>query len=435
MRRLSGQARYREDPAADHASDTDGDHHRKPDRVVAQAAHVAAGLTGGASRGRQCNGVAGFTVRCRRRFWTNATCRRSEIVRPLGFPYPSSLVVVEVSEKHERELQASSGTDFETRRYRWHEWLRVQAVRGLIWLVGLCFRAFGVPLRDACVRVLGAALHHALRKSRRVARINLDLVYGASKSDVEKNEIIRGMFRHFVRQGIDFFWTEAFYDTDRLCRVPFRGVEILHECVRRGRGVVLVLGHLGNWEVGGAVACLNGFHLAPVFKKMKSPIADFLLGRARQRYGFDLIQIQPRCFSRDAEGRRVLLPRPSILPEIGGALLKKNALVAILADQYGGATATRLKFLDQECHSFVGPVEAARRFDSPVVVSVCVYEGGQPVIYVDGPVPIYAEADEHATMVNNMERINNVFAKYIHRYPDQYAWGHRRFDRQNYEKC
>lgn len=339
-----------------------------------------------------------------------------------------------MSDKREHESPAASGTDFETRRYRWHEWLQVEAVRGLVWLVGLPFRAFGIPLRDACARALGPVLYHVLRESRRVARINIDLVYGDSKNDAQKDEIIRGMFRHFVRQGIDFFWTEAFYDIERLRRVPFHDVEIFHQCVREGRGVVVVLGHLGNWEVGGAVACLNGFHLSPVFKKMKSPIADFLLGRARQRYGFDLIQIQPRRFVRDAAGRRVLLPRPSMLPAIGEALLKKNALVAFLADQYGGANATRLKFLGQECHSFVGPVEAARRFDSPVVVCVCVYEDGEPVIYVDGPVPIREEADEHTTIVKNMERINDVFAKYIHRYPDQYAWGHRRFDRHHYKK-
>ena len=139
-----------------------------------------------------------------------------------------------------------------------------------------------------------------------------------------------------------------------------------------------------------------------------------------------------RAFS--MQGMDKFLLNLAMYPDFAEALLKKNAVVAFLADQYAGSSATRLKFLGQECPSFVGPVQAARRFDSPVVVTVCVYEEGKPVIYVDGPVPIHEEADEQTTIVKNTERINDVFAKYIHRYPDQYAWGHRRFDRHHYAK-
>ncbi|MFC1708354.1 lysophospholipid acyltransferase family protein [Planctomycetota bacterium] len=310
--------------------------------------------------------------------------------------------------------------------------VKIALFRALLWLFGLQFRLFGCPLRDAWARLLGPPLCCLFAHVRQVACKNLDLAYGDSRTRAEKSAIVLGMFRHYVRFAIDVLATDVLYSIDDLRALEFAGWDKVLEVLKRGRGLVVYSGHIGNWEIGLAASALRGVRVVGIYKRQASAVVDYLLARKRLRYGTHLLQVPPRPRQFDEHGCRVHRPRPSLTPRIGRELLEENAAVCFLGDQYAAGGALRVPFLGQECPTHVGAAKAARSSSTLAMVIVAVYEGGRVRILAEGPLEMEEQETEEQTLVHNTARLNRVLEGVIHRYPDQYAWGHRRFDRSHY---
>ena len=84
--------------------------------------------------------------------------------------------------------------------------------------------------------------------------------------------------------------------------------------MRRGRGLIFVTGHLGNWELAGAYVAARGIPLDAIARRMKNPLFDRYLTETRSRIGMHVVH--------DADAVR-RTPRS----------LRDGSAVAFLADQ------------------------------------------------------------------------------------------------------
>jgi Kdo2-lipid IVA lauroyltransferase/acyltransferase len=98
------------------------------------------------------------------------------------------------------------------------------------------------------------------------------------------------------------------------------GWEHLEAARAQGRGVIVVTGHLGNWEIGGSYVAARGVPIDGIARRMANPLFDDFLTRTRERLGMRVVW--------DGEAVR-RTPRA----------LKEGRVVAFLVDQGGGGRA------------------------------------------------------------------------------------------------
>ncbi|MFN7950550.1 MAG: hypothetical protein U0610_02410 [bacterium] len=296
-------------------------------------------------------------------------------------------------------------------------------------------RLGGEPLRRLLCRVCGWIGYRTFRDKRRIARVNLDLVYGDTMSAPEKERIIRAMFVHFVTLGLDFIFDSVYWPPAKLAqRVRVVGIEKLPAALALGRGLLCVSGHLGNWEIMCASAAAHGYDFVGVFKPPKGVVADHFIARKRLRYGMSLLET-PEVRGERVDGVNTPTTQRSLREDIE-AIWRSGRAVAYLCDQRPRKRVMRARFLGVENTATAGGlVRYAVANRVPLTFHHCVYEpDGNLVWTIEGPMQIEDHGGDEATTAYYVQLINDWLSERIKEHPEQWTWGHRRFERDRYAR-
>jgi Kdo2-lipid IVA lauroyltransferase/acyltransferase len=174
-----------------------------------------------------------------------------------------------------------------------------------------------------------------------------------------------------------------------------------------GRGVVVVSGHIGNWEIGAAAGAVRGFPISAVAKRAANPLFYERIMRARKRLGFEIIDF-------DQATRGAL------------KALRQGRIVALAADQHSGA-GLWVPFFGRPAATFRGPAVMALRTGAPLFLAVSIR---QP----DGVYEVALERIDTtptADMERDVLRVTTAWVgrleAAVRRNPGQYLWHHRRW--------
>ncbi|HEY7861997.1 MAG TPA: lysophospholipid acyltransferase family protein [Gemmatimonadaceae bacterium] len=190
------------------------------------------------------------------------------------------------------------------------------------------------------------------------------------------------------------------------------GLELLTRQTEQGRGAIVLTGHLGNWELGGAAVAANGLPIDVVVRLMGNPLFDGYLSRTRLRLGMTVVR------DRDAVRHTA-------------RALRDGHLVAFLIDQSGLHIASSfVNFFGRPAKTPRGPAVLALRLGVPVFFGVSIRlpddryhihireivteRTGNTDIDVDAILNEYSRTLEH----------------FVREAPEQYFWQHRRWKRQ-----
>ncbi len=148
--------------------------------------------------------------------------------------------------------------------------------------------------------VLGLTAFRLLPRDRyRIVR-HLSLVYGDSLSHREKERIARRFFINSGRNLTDVIRFRDHFDDEITSLVDVEGMEHFDAAYRRGKGLVSITGHLGNFELGAAYVAGLGYKLAVIGRQMYDSRLDELLVGNRETRGLTNIATNdsPRRFYR-----------------------------------------------------------------------------------------------------------------------------------------
>ena len=284
--------------------------------------------------------------------------------------------------------------------------------RPLAWLP----RAMGLALGAAG----GRLAFLLLARRRRIALANMELVRAAGllPPDFSAPKVARAVFANHGRG----FW-------EILCcyhrgLAPFRAdcriaegeeylAQALAESRRSGRGLMILTGHLGNWEVMcHRTAEQFGFKLHIVGRRTGQPLTDALAGRLRT--------INGNCFlAKDGSARDML------------AVLKSGGVLGTLIDQAimtdSPNSTALLPFLGHEATFNLGPLRLARRAGAAIILVMFRRQGRTHFTHICPPLLPSPDRPEDEDYLAKAGRINAWLGDYIRRYPDQWLWGHRRW--------
>jgi Kdo2-lipid IVA lauroyltransferase/acyltransferase len=190
------------------------------------------------------------------------------------------------------------------------------------------------------------------------------------------------------------------------------GWDVVERATARGRGVLFVTGHLGNWELAGSLVAAKGVPLEAVARRMQNPLFDRYLTSTRQSIGMNVIH--------DADAvRRV--PRA----------MREQHAVAFLVDQGAvGLASTWVPFFGRLAKTPRGPAVFALRLGAPVVFGAALRQPDGR--YVMGFEEVRAEStgDREADVDRIVAAYTATLERWVRRAPEQYFWHHRRWKHQ-----
>ena len=180
----------------------------------------------------------------------------------------------------------------------------------------------------------------------------------------------------------------------------------------QGKGVVLVAGHLGNWELSGAYVAARGVPCHPITRGMSNPLSDGYFRRTRERLGMHVMH------DKDAV-RRV----PRIVNE-GGA-------VGFLSDQATvGLASTVVPFFGRPAKTPRGAAVFALRGDIPIVLIQAIRQAGGHYVFHAEEIEITHSGDTERDIDDIIVRFSATLERLVRKYPGQYFWHHRRWKHQ-----
>jgi KDO2-lipid IV(A) lauroyltransferase len=187
---------------------------------------------------------------------------------------------------------------------------------------------------------------------------------------------------------------------------------VMAQAYAEGRGVIVVTGHLGNWELAGSYIAARGVPVEGVTRRMTNPLFDRYLTKTRQRGGLGVIA------DSDAVRR---IPRA----------LRAGHVVAMVSDQgTKGMASTFVPFFGRLAKTPRGPAVFALRSGVPVVIGTAVRLPSGKYRALVEPVEVVETGDREHDVDTVVARYTAVLERWVRAYPEQYLWHHRRWRRR-----
>ncbi len=157
----------------------------------------------------------------------------------------------------------------------------------------------------------------------RAAR-NMRRVLGSAASEHEVRRRVRQAFGNYARYMIDLLWMSGSTRADREAAVTLVGWEHVESALARGKGMLLVTGHVGNWDLPAAVMAGRGYPVNVIVETLQPPAWNERVQGIREHVGL-------RAIPMETGGRELY------------AALRRNETVAVVFDRpltAGGVTVT-----------------------------------------------------------------------------------------------
>jgi KDO2-lipid IV(A) lauroyltransferase len=273
--------------------------------------------------------------------------------------------------------------------------------------------ALAEPVRGS-VPMAGRLLYHVLPIRRRVIRENLRRVYGEAVPEDEITRLAQAHYGHLGRLALEFLWFPWIPAARRATMVRVENIEALLSALAQGKGVLVLTGHFGNWEVATAA----GLGSYP---------------QARGRFYFVRRPFKPRWLD-DLVTRRFVRAGFGVLPKRGGldAILDRLAagdLVVFPFVQHAGRKdGIVVDFFGHPAGTFRSLALLALNTGAPVVPGASWREpDGQHVLRFEDPLALIESDDVNEAIRLNTREYNAALERMILRHPEQWWWVHRRW--------
>ena len=283
----------------------------------------------------------------------------------------------------------------------------------LVVFVSLPFALMPLAISLKIGDMMGLLLFYFWRSRRSIAVENLRLAAarGAVIIDSAPEAVIKQNFRNMGKSFVEII--KIYYGLGRKIfeYVEIRGIENYIKAQSKGKGVIVITGHCGNWELNALVSATNLTRLNVVARSLNNFYLNELMEKTRKKYGNTII------YKRGA------------LKKILSAL-RRNEIVVILMDQSViKAEAIVADFLGKRDHIMKTPAIIARKTGSPVLPVFGRRVGGRYLIEIGDEIELDKAEDYEQAVYNDTIRFSGHIENYIKNNPAEWLWIHRRWKR------
>jgi KDO2-lipid IV(A) lauroyltransferase len=257
---------------------------------------------------------------------------------------------------------------------------------------------------------LGRFVAVAVPLRRRVADANLARAF-PDLDAAARRAILGRFYRHLGRMLAEFLRSPAL-DAARIdAWTIVAGEEHLARAVSAGRGVVIVSGHLGNWEWLAAAAAARGYALDLIVAPQKNAGVQAFIERCRAGLGVGVLYAR--------RGRGDLLE--------AARRLRRGHLLGTLVDQDAGRRGVFIDFLGSPASAATGPFRMALAAGAPVVPVFTWREGLRHHMVAEPALSRDPALDDEAQARRWAADFHARLAARIREHPEQWFWVHHRW--------
>ena len=266
--------------------------------------------------------------------------------------------------------------------------------------------------RSASLRLgagLGDIVYRTVKRRRQIALKNLSMALGSEKSRDELTHIARSSFQNMGKTLVEFLSTSR-YSAERLqALVKIEGMENVQQAMARGKGIIIISAHLGNWELSFHILSRATGSLSAVVQFFRYWRLDRLVNNYRTRYGGQVI-------------KKEMAVKQSL------RLLRQGQEVAFLADQDAGDDGVFIDFFGIPASTPRGPIMLAMRTDASIINILDIrQEDDSHLITISEPVELEISGDLERDVEFNTARFVKYLEKTVREHPCQWLWMHNRW--------
>ena len=273
--------------------------------------------------------------------------------------------------------------------------------------------ALAVPARMPSSR-MGRFIARFVPLRREVVLANLQRVYGLQVAPGEIDRIAAAHYGHLWRLACEFVRFRWMSAAQKKALVRVEGVDNFVAALDQGKGILVLTGHFGNWEV----STTSGIALFP---------------ELRGRFHFVRRPIKPAWLDRlvtrrfNEAGFGVFSKRDS-LDALLAALARGDAVVVPFDQHAGPPDGIAVDFLGHAAWTFKSLAIIALSTGAPVLPAASWREpDGRHVLRFEPPLaPIEHQSTTEAIRLNT-RAYNQALERLVVRHPEQWYWVHRRW--------
>lgn len=256
---------------------------------------------------------------------------------------------------------------------------------------------------------LGWFVAHFIPIRKEVVQENLRRAF-PRKTDREIKKLATQTYCHFGRVFADFVKQDRYNTSDLNRMVTTESQDVLDQALEQQNGVVLLLGHFGNWEILGRWLGMNDYPVSALHRPQNNPLVDRYINDKRRVGRVHMVSIFESISTFIAE-------------------LEANNLLFMLADQDARKRGVFVNFFDIPSSTPRGAAVFAYRHKAPIILAF-------PIMQPDNTYHfIFEKLSPHET--GSSQAIRRILQIYMHRlqfhvsqHPEQYFWFHRRWKTQ-----
>jgi len=256
------------------------------------------------------------------------------------------------------------------------------------------------------------------RRWRRIALENLTLSLGKEKSREEIGYIYRACFREAAQNfcelvsGMVSIFRRSSILNELKEKFILDGEENLKKALARGKGVIGVCAHFGNFTMMGTGLTSRGYPYALVVRPADESRVETYFREWRDKMGYDSIPSLPRATA----VRRSL------------SALRENKILALFADQNKAKGGVFVDFFDRPAGTVVGPAVIALRTGAPIVPIFSVrQEVSRHRVIIGRAVELEVSGNQEKDIPAVTAKITKVIEEFIRKYPTHWWWFHNRW--------
>lgn len=189
-------------------------------------------------------------------------------------------------------------------------------------------------------------------------------------SHAELRDLSRESMRRYMRYWCDAFRLPDWSEERIVSTLRTERGNLLYDSFAAGNGVVIALGHMGNWDHAGAWGCLSVGPVTSVAERLKPERLFRKFLSYREQLG---IRIHP-------------LGTPNLTDALADEIRTEGRIIALLADRDLGEHGIDANLFGEATRMPAGPANLALRTGAPLLPATLYYEGRDAWVTFHEPV-------------------------------------------------
>ncbi len=247
---------------------------------------------------------------------------------------------------------------------------------------------------------------------KKIVRTNLENAF-PHKSKNEITTIQKAFFKNFIDYLVETVKLATLSERELRVRVQHINQALFHEAKVEGKNVILLAGHVFNWEwISALITVIPQTHSFPVYRRINNAFWDAQILKIRNRFNNQSLE--------DRDVIKHILSHPN----------DGDSVYMFVADQspHSSQVDKGLEFLNQETPVFIGYDKLATRKD--LIFIYCDMKKVKRGYYQVNYKRIYPD-QERFRPFEVVQKFHDLLENTINKRPSNYLWSHRRWKYKN----